>query len=82
MRDRKLWNPNIIELEGMAMVGLLRSVRLEDCDRPKGWKKLVVETVNGEVRETNCIEPDAAKRNFMVFSLYIRNWSRLIVKDI
>jgi len=77
----KLWNPRIIELEGMAMTGQLVNVKMESCDRPPGWKKLIVETVDGKHMSTNCMEPDAAKRNFMVFTLYIRNWSRLVTRE-
>ncbi len=77
----KLWNPRIIELEGMAMTGQLTEVKIESCNRPPGWKKLVVKTVNGETMSTNCMEPDAAKRNFMVFTLYIRNWSKLVTRE-
>ncbi len=77
----KLWNPRIIELEGMAMTGLLRKVEMVECGKPPGWKKLKVETVEGEQLETNCMEPDAAKRNFMVFTLYIRNWGKLVTRE-
>ncbi len=76
-----LWNPKIIELEGMAMTGQLSNIVLVDCDRPKGWKKLRVTTLDGEEYETNCMEPDAAKRNFMVFTLYIRKWGKDVVKE-
>lgn len=81
MGGDKLANPRIIELEGMAMTGLLRSVRMVDCGKPPGWKKLVVETQEGEELETGCMEPDAAKRNFMVFTLYIRNWGKLVTRE-
>ena len=77
----KLWNPKIIELEGLAMTGNLRNVKLVECNKPKGWKKLIVEAMDGELMETNCMEPDAAKRNFMVFLLYIRNWGKLVTRE-
>lgn len=83
MEDKggKLWNPKIIELEGMAMTGMLTSVKMEECQRPPGWKKLVVETKDGKKLETGCMEPDAAKRNFMVFTLYVRNWGKLVTRE-
>lgn len=72
---------SIIELEGMAMAGLLRDVRLEDCPKPEGWKKLVVVDSEGVEYETKCIESQAAKRSLLVFSAYISRWSDHIVKS-
>ena len=80
-KEPRFANPKIIELEGMAMTGFLKNVKMEDCEKPPGWKKLVVSTIENETLSTNCMEPDAAKRNFMVFTLYIRNWAKLIKKD-
>jgi len=74
-------NPRLIELEGLAMTGYLEHVELVECSRPEGWKKLRVKTKEGEVLETGCMEPDAAKRNYMVFLLYIKKWGKLINKD-
>ena len=77
----KLVNPGLIEIEGLAMTGHIRGVRLEDCQNPKGWKKIVAESVEGETLETGCMEPDAAKRNFMVQTLYSRNWGKLVNQE-
>ena len=76
----KLLNPRIIELEGMAMIGMVKKARMEPCGSgyPEGWKKIVAELTDGSVYETGCMEPDAARRNYMVLTLYIRNWSKLI----
>jgi hypothetical protein len=77
----RVLNPKIIELEGMAMAGLLRKAYLKECEDksyPEDWKKIIVETEDGKVLETNCMEPDAAKRNYMVFTLYIRSWGKSI----
>jgi len=74
-------NPRLIELEGLAMTGYLEHVELVDCERPEGWKKLRVKSKQGEVKETGCMEPEAAKRNYMVFLLYIKKWGKLINWD-
>jgi len=77
----KKLNPRLIELEGLAMTGYLERVELVDCTRPEGWKKLRVRTKQGETVETGCMEPEAAKRNYMVFLLYIKKWGKLINWD-
>jgi len=77
--DEKLLNPRVIELEGMAMIGKVKKARMEDCeDFPEGWKRIVAELEDGSVYKTGCMEPDAAKRNFMVITLYSRKWGKLI----
>jgi len=72
---------SIIEIEGMAIVGLVEDVALEDCREPEGWKRIVVVSLDGQVYETRCIEPQAAKRNFMVISSYAKRWSKQITGD-
>lgn len=72
---------SLIEIEGMAMVGLIEEVTLEDCLEPEGWKKLVAVDTEGRVYETRCVEPQAAKRNFMVISTYARRWSKQLVEE-
>ena len=79
--EDRLANPRLIEIEGMAMTGYIRAVRLEECGRPEGWKKIIAESVDGQLLETGCMEPDAAKRNFMVLTLYARNWGKLVNQD-
>ena len=76
----KLLNPRLIELEGMAMIGMVRKARLEPCSSgyPGDWRKIVAELADGSKYETGCMEPDAARRNYMVLVLYSRNWSKLI----
>ncbi len=83
MKDRedKLLNPRLIELEGRAMVGEIKQVSVEECDTPPGWKKIVAIDYKGERVETGCMEPDAARRNYMVLVLYVRRWSKLINWD-
>ena len=78
MGDEKLLNPQIIELEGKAQVGLVEQVELVECEKPSGWKKLRAILVDGTIEETNCMEPDAARRNYMVFVLYSKRWGKMI----
>lgn len=78
MADDKLLNPKIIELEGKAQIGLVKEVELVDCEEPEGWKKIIARLRDGSVESTNCMEPDAAKRNYMVMVLYSKKWGPLI----
>ena len=75
-----LLNPRIIELEGMAMAGLVKNVRLEDCQNfpLEDWKRIVAELEDGSTYSTGCMEPEAARRNYMVIILYTRRWGKLI----
>ncbi|MEB3844476.1 MAG: hypothetical protein LRS48_02190 [Desulfurococcales archaeon] len=82
MGDEKLLNPKIIELEGLAMTGFVSSAKIEDCGSgdmaPNGWKRIVAKLADGSEYRTGCMEPEAAKRNYMVIMLYVRKWGRLI----
>ncbi|NOZ31121.1 MAG: hypothetical protein GXO68_04135 [Crenarchaeota archaeon] len=78
LTDEKLLNPKIIELEGKAHVGLVEEVKLVDCEEPEGWKKIIAKLKDGTVESTNCMEPDAAKRNYMVMVLYSKKWGSTI----
>jgi hypothetical protein len=71
----------LIEIESMAMVGLIDEVALEDCIEPSGWKRIVAVDREGSVYETRCLEPQAAKRNYMVLSAYTVRWSKQIVSE-
>lgn len=78
LTDEKLLNPKIIELEGKAHIGLVEEVKLVDCEEPEGWKKIIAKLKDGTVESTNCMEPDAAKRNYMVMVLYSKKWGSTI----
>ncbi len=79
MGDEKLLNPRVIELEGMAMIGKVKRASIEECaGYPEGWKRIVAELDDGSTYTTGCMEPEAAKRNFMVITLYARRWGKLI----
>ncbi|MFP3143749.1 MAG: hypothetical protein RXQ93_01850 [Caldisphaera sp.] len=69
---------NVIEIEGLAMDGLIKSFTIIQCDKPKEYKKIRAVTFDGREIETACIEPDAANRLAMVMNLYLRNWSKYI----
>jgi len=77
----KLLNPRLIELEGLAMAGKVRKVYIEECDDSfpiREWRRIRAELEDGSTYLTGCMEPDAAKRNFMVLTLYARRWGKLI----
>ncbi len=48
-----------LEIEGMAMVGLVARYRVEPCGR--GKVRIVVTTTNGEEYATPCIDLEEAK---------------------
>jgi len=81
MGDDKLLNPRLIEIEGMAMNGLIKRVELEDCETPPGWKKIIAYDHEERRLETGCMEPEAARRNYMVLVLYARKWGKMINWD-
>ena len=68
----------LAEFEGLGIVGFLKDARLERCERPQGWMRLVGVTVDGEKVATKCIEPDAAKRLYAVVSSYLKRWGGLV----
>jgi hypothetical protein len=70
---------SLIEIEGMAIAGLIEEVSVEDCSEPDGWKRIVALGRDGNVYETKCVEPQAAKRNYLVLSAYTTRWSKQIV---
>ncbi|GBF09947.1 hypothetical protein apy_16720 [Aeropyrum pernix] len=71
-----------IEVEGLAINGLLKIARLDECDKPQGWLKLVVESLDGEVLETPCAEPEAARRFLAVINSYLNRWGGLATEDL
>ena len=80
----KILNPNIIELEGLAMVGKILKIELVKCEEenvPEDWLKIRAYLKDGKIVESGCIEPDAAKRNAMVIRLYVRNWAKDLVRE-
>ncbi len=68
----------LIEIEGLAMNGLLRSFSLVECEEAKGFMKIIAESTDGRVLTTGCMEPEAARRQVMVLNLYLRQWGHII----
>jgi len=68
---------DLIKIEGLAMTGFVKNVEIVDCGNNRA--KLKVETVEGNIVETACIEKDAARRNYGVIKLYLK-WSNNIMK--
>jgi hypothetical protein len=72
---------SLIEIEGMAIAGLIEEISVEDCSEPDGWKRIIALGRDGNVYETKCIEPQATKRNYMVLSAYTTRWSKQIIAE-
>ena len=77
----KLLQVELIKLEGMAMNGLIKSVELVECSEPPGWMEIRAKTLEGKLYGTGCMEPEAAKRNYTVIKLYVKNWGKLINEE-
>jgi hypothetical protein len=69
---------DLIKIEGLAMTGFVKNVEIVECENSRA--KIKVETVDGNVMETACIEKDAARRNYGVIKLYLK-WSSNIRKE-
>jgi len=70
----------LIEIEGLAMNGLLESFELKDCKKPKGYKYIEARSKGGRTIRTGCMSDEDARRQAAVLNLYIRQWSSLIVQ--
>ncbi|MCE4608686.1 MAG: hypothetical protein F7B61_07030 [Caldisphaeraceae archaeon] len=70
----------VIEIEGLAMNGLIKEYNIIQCEKPKGYKKVHIVTTDGEEMETACIEPDAVQRLVLVINMYVKKWSKYINK--
>ena len=68
----------VVFVEGLAAVGKLKGFRVVDCDVPRR-KKIVAESVDGEVYETRCIDERGVKRVVLAIAEYKR-LSSLIVE--
>lgn len=70
----------VIEIEGLAMNGLLESFTVEDCGKPKGFKYIVARAKDGRTLRTGCMEEEEARRQALVLNLYMKQWSKIIVQ--
>lgn len=69
---------HVAYLEGLASVGKIARFWTEDCRYP-GFKRIVAETVNGEVLETKCIDWRGAKK-VILYMQYAKNTAKLMVE--
>ncbi len=72
---------NLVELEGLAMIGEVKRIEIRDCKEIKGYKEIVVYTRDGKEVSSGCIESDAARRNYSVLALYAKKWYSDIVRN-
>ncbi len=72
---------NIIELEGLAMLGKIKRLEIKDCDKVKGYKEIVAYTSEDEKLSTGCIESNVVRRNYSVLALYVKKWNKDIVRE-
>lgn len=72
---------NLVELEGLAMIGEIERIEIKDCKEIKGYKEIVVYTKDEKRLSSGCIEADAARRNYSVLALYAKKWHINIVRN-
>ncbi|MEL9929328.1 MAG: hypothetical protein QXJ51_05875 [Sulfolobales archaeon] len=71
-----------LDLEGMALNGLIRKSIMQDCSDSKIRKsKIIVETVSGESIETDCIEYERLVRVWIVIKHY-EKWNKNLVEKV
>mgnify|MGYP001772480987 CR=1 FL=1 len=69
------------DLESLLYMGKIKSVNVEYCDESKKRAKVVAETVDGDIVETECIDTRAAGKISIVIKHYLRMGIK-IVQDI
>ncbi len=72
---------NLIELEGLAMLGKVKRIEVRDCKDIKGMKEIIAYTMDGRALSSGCIEESSAKRNYSVLALYSMKWNKEIVRE-
>jgi len=74
---------NMIELEGLAMMGEIKRLEVRECKEYKGLnlKEIVVYTKDGRVLGSGCMEESAVRRNYSVLALYAKKWNKDIVRN-
>lgn len=60
------------DIESLLFMGKIKSVNVEYCDESKKRAKVVVETVDGDIVETECIDTRAAGKISVVIKHYLR----------
>jgi len=69
------------DIESLLYMGKIKSVNVEYCDESKKRAKVVAETVDGDIVETECIDTRAAGKISVVIKHYLRMGIK-IVQDI
>ncbi|MEZ0289655.1 MAG: hypothetical protein ABWJ42_01010 [Sulfolobales archaeon] len=72
-----------LDLEGLAINGLLTQSILEDCENVRGVRKskIIAETLSGERIETDCIEYERLVRIWIILKQY-EKWSRDFIERV
>ena len=60
------------DLESLLYMGKIKSAHVEYCDESKKRAKVVAETVDGDIVETECIDTRAAGKISVVIKHYLR----------
>ncbi|BFI73966.1 MULTISPECIES: hypothetical protein [Sulfolobaceae] len=70
------------DIESLLFMGKIKSVNVEYCDESKKMAKVVVETIDGDIVETECIATRAAGKISVVIKHYLRmGVDKLIIQD-
>ena len=69
------------DIESLLYMGKIKSVNVEYCDESKKTAKVIVETTDGDLVETECIATRAAAKISIVIKHYLRMGIK-IVQDI
>jgi len=66
------------DIESLLYMGKIKSVNVEYCDESKKTAKVVVETIDGDTVETECIATRAAGKISVVIKHYLRMGIKII----
>lgn len=66
------------DIESLLYMGKIKSVNVEYCDESKKTAKVVVETIDGNTVETECIATRAAGKISVVIKHYLRMGIKII----
>jgi len=66
------------DIESLLYMGKIKSVDVEYCDESKKRAKVIVETVDGDTVETECIATRAAGKISVVIKHYLRMGIKII----
>ncbi|BFH74503.1 hypothetical protein SJAV_24470 [Sulfurisphaera javensis] len=70
------------DIESLLFMGKIKSVNVEYCDESKKTAKVIVETIDGDTVETECIATRAAGKISVVVKHYLRmGVDKLIIQN-